>query len=294
MNDGKTRKAFVFGCGYLGLPVARKLIATGWQVYTLTRSHRRAKMLRELGLDTFVGDWTDSRVAAGLPSVERVLFAVGYDRGTRRSRHEVYVEGLRNVLPTVAPDAAVVYISTTGVYHQTGGVWVDENSPTRPRREGGRAHLRAEQLLMRFRQQRHDPGRSVVLRLAGIYGPGRVPSLEPIRRGAAIAVDPQSYLNLIHVEDAARCVHAAWQHPQADGVYAIADGHPVLRRDYYGTLARLLGAPEPRFETAGPGGASRRAEGSKRVWNRAMRRDLLARCQFPSYREGLVDALAGR
>lgn len=277
--------AFVFGCGFLGFRVAKQLVEQGWRVGTVTRSPEKAENFRRCGIDTLVGDWLDTRLCARVWPASRVLFAVGYDPRSRYSRHEVYVEGLKNVLPYVHADSDVVYISTTGVFHQSGHQWVDERSPAKPRREGGQAHLRAEKRL-RFHRAK-VAGRTTVLRLAGIYGPGRIPNVAAIAREEPLSVDPESYLNLIHVDDAARCVMAAWQAEQVLGLYVVADGHPVRRGDYYAEVARLAGAAPPRFADTAGGPASKRAEGSKRVWTRAMQRDLLPRCAFPSYWEGL-------
>jgi nucleoside-diphosphate-sugar epimerase len=266
--------------------VARRLIATGWTVQTMTRRPDRARQLEKQGIHAIVGDWTDRRALEEIRPVERVLVAVGYDRHDDKSRHSVYVEGLRNALDVISPSSRVVYISSTGVYHQTGGVWVDESAPCRPNREGGVAHLMAEQLLYRRRPE-STIAATVVLRLAGIYGPGRVPRVDSIRRGEPIPADPLGYLNLIHVDDAAACVLAAWQHARPERCYLVADGHPVLRGDYFSEIARLTHSPSVRYASEG----GTRSDTSKRIWNARMRRHLMPQLQFPSYREGLRDVL---
>ena len=114
----------------------------------------------------------DPASLADLPEVASVLFAVGYSRTSEASIHEVYVEGLRNVLDALpAATGPVVYISSTGVYAQKDGQWVDEDSECEPDREGGRACLAAEQCLVA-----HLRGAgATILRMAGLYGPGRLP-----------------------------------------------------------------------------------------------------------------------
>ena len=289
-----SRNAFVFGCGFLGKRVGTALINQGWTVGTLTRSKDKGRELAAKGFKPIVGDWTDSRVVTQIPATDLVLFAVGYDRKGGQSRHDVYVGGLKNVLPAISPRSRVVYVSTTGVFHQSGGVSVDEMSPAKPLSDGGRAHLRAESALLNHRRrQTHDAGQyglapTVILRLAGLYGPGRVPNMAAIGRGEPIAADPNSYLNLIHVEDAVSSVLAAWRHPHPQSLYLVSDGRPVRRGDYYGFLAEQLDAPGPVF--AKPS-ASGRAGGSKRIDNRAMRKDLVAELAYPSYREGLKACL---
>ena len=105
---------------------------------------------------------------------KRVLFAVGFDRAAGGSIDEVYAGGVQNVLAALPSDVGrVIYISTTGVYGNAGGEWVDEDTPPDPQRDGGRASLAAEQVLAAS----PFASRGVVLRLAGIYGPGRIPFL---------------------------------------------------------------------------------------------------------------------
>lgn len=294
MTEYQAQTAFVFGCGYLGSRVAKLLISAGWKVGALTRSRDRAGFLKGIGVDPVVGDWTDSRVYERIASADRVLIAVGYD-GARplgggfarvRTRQEVHVEGLRLALKNIAPESRVVYVSTTGVFHQADGGWVDENSPAKPARGGGESHLRAEELLARVRRGWGNRA-GVVLRMAGLYGPGRVPRAESIRRGEVLAADPAGYLNLIHIDDAAACVMAAWECESPESLYVISDGNPVIRGQYYEEIAKLLRAPRPQYVGTLTSGLSQRSDSNKRIWNKRMQRDLLPRCQFPSYREGL-------
>lgn len=293
MSEIQSKTVFVFGCGYLGIRVARQLVSDSWKVFALTRSQRRARVLQDEGVEPMVGDWTDRRVLNGLPSTERVLIAVGYDASSGQSRHQVYVDGLRNAVDAIHPRSDVVYVSSTGVFHQTGGIWVDETSPCRPDREGGKSHLEAEDLLFRKRGG-SEQGKTVVLRMAGLYGPGRIPRVESIKRGEPVSTDPDAYLNLIHIDDAASTVLAAWQHPSPERRYLIADGHPVVRRDYFEQIREIVGGPTVRYSSNGETGKSgSRSDSNKRIWNARMRRDLLARPAFPSYREGLRSVLVG-
>jgi nucleoside-diphosphate-sugar epimerase len=218
------------------------------------------------------------------------LFAVGYDRGSSFSIGEVYVQGLRNTLMALPlTGVRFIYISSTGVYGQSHGDWVDETSDCHPAREGGRACLQAEQLL-----QQHPLGAaSVILRMAGIYGPGRIPRRERLQAGLPIAAPADGFLNLIHVDDGAQAVLAAEQRAESPGMYCVSDGNPVVRGQYYQELARLLGAARPRFEPPSPDApVTRRAGSSKRVSNRRLVEQLGVRLRYPSYREGLAAILA--
>jgi nucleoside-diphosphate-sugar epimerase len=282
----------VVGCGYLGWRVALRAESTGRRVWATTRRRTKARRIAEAGLEPLLIDWTDRRTLSRLPEVDRVLVAVSYDRQSGAGRDEAIVGGFRNLLASLSPDVDVCYISTTGVYHQTDGRWVDETSPARPAREGGRAHLRAEQLLHRLRPQ--SPW--TVLRLAGLYGPGRVPRAADVIAGRPIASPEHGFLNLIHVDDAASAVLRCWQKPapQRKRLYVVADDEPVIRGEFYREIARQCDAPPPRFvEPDAESAVAARSQSNKRVWNRRMKQELLPRLAFPSYREGLAAVLGG-
>jgi nucleoside-diphosphate-sugar epimerase len=279
-RDGPSRRAnphLILGCGYLGRVVARRWRAAGHHVAALTRS--RADELRSLGIEPVVGDVTDP--ALRLPAADTVLYSVGLDRSAGKSMREVYVGGLANVLRVLPPTRQLVYVSSTSVYGQTDGSWVDESAPTEPAEENGRIVLEAEQLL---RERRPE---AIILRFAGLYGPGRKMRWETIQRGEPIATDPDGWLNLIHVEDGAAAVLAAAERGQPGATYNVADDRPVTRREFYAEMAALLGAPEPRFTP----GAERT---NRRISNRRMRTELAVGLQFPDFRAGLRDAFGDR
>lgn len=281
----------VFGCGYLGARVARRWLESGDRVSVVTRSQQRAAQFAADGYHPIVADVTRAESLAALSRaapVDTLLYAVGYDRTAAPSIHEVYADGLRNVLDTLENVARVIYISTTGVYGPAGGGWVDESTPPTPQREGGRASLAAEQ---RLAESRHAAS-GVVLRLAGIYGPDRIPLLKPLRAGEPIAAPREGHLNLIHVDDAATVALAAADIENGSQLYCVSDGSPVVRADYYREVARRIGAPPPTFRDP-PADSPRaaRAAADKRVSNRRMLEELRVRLAAPSYREGLAAIL---
>ncbi len=278
----------IVGCGYLGQLVAlrRRKSAPDSRVAVTTRSHQKAAALAREGFEPVVLDWTDRRTLPSLSAFSRVLVAIAYDPRSGRSREESQVGGLANLLERLGADTHVVYISTTGVYHQQDGSWVDECSPARPAMPGGQAHLRAESLLRRTLPTSHT-----ILRLAGIYGPGRVPLARQIAAGKPIDAGAEGYLNLIHVEDAATVVLQAWTVGPAtldhgSSLFAIADDLPVLRRAFYAEVAKRLCVPTPAF-VAAAGTLSARSASNKRIWNKRMHRELVPRLQYPDYRAGL-------
>ncbi|NND97311.1 MAG: SDR family oxidoreductase [Pirellulaceae bacterium] len=286
-NDHNLQGVLVVGCGYLGRRVADQCRRAGHRVWATTRSRGRANELAASGFEPIVLDWTDRRSLAGLPQVSHVLVAVSYDRSSQIDRYQSQVGGLRNLLAVVAPTAKICYISTTGVYHQCDGSWVDENSVARPVREGGQVHLQAEQELHRNRP--HAPW--TVLRLAGIYGPNRVPRAADVIHGRPIQSPQDGYLNLIHVDDAVSVVLASWRQA-GRRLYVVSDNQPVLRGDFYREIARQCHVQPPRFEPPSPAApVAMRSASNKRVWNRRMKSELVPHLKYPTYREGLRDVL---
>jgi nucleoside-diphosphate-sugar epimerase len=182
----------------------------------------------------------------------------------------------------------LIYVSSIGVYGHTAGEWVDEDSECNPQRAGGKAVLAAEQLLAS-----HPLGaRSVVLRLAGIYGPERVPRLEDVRQETPLTAVGESFLNLIHVDDAVAAILAAETSTGLPTRYVIGDGCPVRRAEFYGELARQLGVSAPQFvEPDRDASSARRDLSSKRIRNRRMLAELVPRLLYPSYREGLANVV---
>ena len=281
-------RTLIFGCGYLGSRVAAVARDRGDTVFATTRDLGKAKCLAGQGFTPVVADWADSRTLARLPQVDRVLVAVSYDRRSGQDRYESQVGGFARLLQVLDPDVDVCYVSTTGVYHQTDGSWVDETSPTHPGRDGGKAHLDAEALLWRMRPH----SKSCILRLAGIYGPGRIPRAADVIAGRPIASPELGYLNLIHVDDAADAVLASWN-PSVQRLYVVADDEPMLRGDFYREIAKQTRSAEPTFVSPpADSPKSFRSETNKRIWNRRLKRDLVPRLKFPTYREGLSNSLA--
>lgn len=263
----------IIGCGYLGRRAATRWLTAGRQIVALTRGNDDS--LRSLGIEPLRGDVLDPQSLRALPRVSTVLYAVGLDRSAGKPMREVYVQGLANVLAALPAPKRFLYVSSTSVYGQTDGGWVDESSPTEPREESGKVVLEAETLL------RERMPSAIVLRFAGIYGPGRMLRRKAMfESGEPIAANPDGYLNLIHVEDGAAAVLRAEEQGREGETYLVADDEPVQRRDFYAKLAELLGTPEAKF--APPGGV----ESNRRVSNRKLR-SLGWMPRFPSYREGL-------
>jgi len=238
-----TPAKLVVGCGYLGLRVARLWRDAGKHVLALTRSPDRATALAAEGIEPVLGDVTTPEGLPALPPVDTIFWGVGFDRAAGATYHDVHVTGLGRVLDVVPGMPRVVFSSSTGVWGTDDGAVVDETTPAHPAREAGRVLLEAEALL---RARTGDRG--TALRFAGLYGPGRLPRLDDLRAGRAIAADPDSWLNLIHADDAARIVLAVAAAAHAKPLYVVSDGVPVKRRGWYAHLAARTGSPPPTFD----------------------------------------------
>lgn len=271
----------IFGCGYLGMRLARQLLpACPGRVAALTRN--RQAELAACGLLPICGDVTDPATLTALPLARRVVYCVGFDRRVGKPMQEVYVQGLANVLARLPRPDRFVYVSSTSVYGQRDGSEVDESAPTEPVEPSGHIVLAAERTL-----RQHLPD-AVILRFAGIYGPGRLLREQSIRAGEPIPADPEKFLNLIHVDDGVQAVLAACERAPAGATFNVADDAPPRRREFYGTLARLLAAPPVRF-TSPPDGDS---PANRRISNRTLRQMLGVNLYYADYTTGLIQSIA--
>ncbi|MBI2497159.1 MAG: NAD-dependent epimerase/dehydratase family protein [Opitutae bacterium] len=286
------RRLVIFGCGYVGSALARAALAAGARVEALTRNPGKAAALRALGLAKVVvaelsaPDW-HGEIASGPDFVVNCVSAADGPDGYRQS----YVAGLQSILAWAAagsaPAGTFVYTSSTSVYPQGGGAVVDESAPADGGTPNGRIIRESEILL-----QNAPAGvvrRHFILRLAGIYGPGRHHLLDQLRSGTdTLGGSGGHHLNLAHRDDIAAAILACLAAPPAvaDEIFNVADTAPALRGEVVGWLAARLGRPVPVFD----GGTTARRAGAPmpdRVINVAkIQRVLGWRPQFPDYRAG--------
>jgi putative transcription antitermination factor YqgF len=283
----------VVGCGYLGERVARRFGARGDRVVGTTRSPARGSQLEAAGIEPAIIDVTaaDPGWSALLASARRpstIFWSVSVDRGASTSYHDVHVGGLTKLLDAVhatgGASPRIVLASSTGVWGDEQGGTVTETTQATPSREAGRVLLEAEQVLAE-----HPAGGGTALRFAGLYGPGRLPRLADLRAGRPIAADPDSWLNLIHVDDAAAVVVAVADAPSPKPLYVVSDGRPVRRRDWYGRVAAGAGAPPPTWDIAAPRGRG----GDKRVDPSLVMTDLGIKLAYPDALEAIAGLLDG-
>jgi nucleoside-diphosphate-sugar epimerase len=301
----KTR--LIVGCGYVGERVAKCWRNRGDRVLAITRSPDKAIRMRDQKWEPVVWDWLqdDSGPISRMPRLDTVLIAVSHAPVEGIPAEETHTRGLARLAPSIlsaSPEAKWIYLSTTGVFAAVDdGSWVDEESPVGPTRPGSVAALAGERWIESHLTSAHR----VVLRPAGIYGPKRVPRWDAIRNALPLKVDPDSYLNLIHVDDLAMVIDWAAEAPLGDAergdergnsatpidnLYCVCDGNSPRRRDYYQTIADWMHWPAPIFDTDSQ--RQSRSEGNKRVCAEKLLRNLPTPLQYPSYREGLKSLMS--
>jgi nucleoside-diphosphate-sugar epimerase len=285
-------RRLIIGCGFLGRRVAVRWVERGDNVFALTRSEQNAAALRDLGVTPVLGDVTDAASLQSLPECDTVLHAVGFDRSASPSKREVYVDGLSNVLNRVAERCdRFIHISSTSVYGQQAGEWVDENSPAASETESGEICLAAERLVLDRFSDDATSGQGTVLRLSGIYGPDRLLSrIDALKNAQPLPGPEEGWLNLIHVDDAAEVVVACAETGNLTSVYLVSDDRPILRGEYYRLLAKLVDAPKPIFD---PDSVARHSRGiNKRCRNRRLREELGVSLSYPDIETGLAHAVS--
>jgi len=237
----------IVGCGYLGKQLARKLLDAGQTVYGTTRSPANAYKLAELGVRSLLADVTQCLTLAALkPALEaerlNVFYMVPPGRpGNDPSPRQVVLDGMRNVLRSLVPTnlAKAVLVSSTSVYGQTNGESVTADTPAEPVDDRGQLLYEGEQQWLAFGEKYH------VVRLAGLYGPGRIIGESAVKQGAPIVGNPNALLNLIHVEDAADLLIAVRDSEATGPIELGCDDEPSPRIAYYVYLAALLGVSIP-------------------------------------------------
>jgi len=275
-------RVLVAGAGYVGAELAARLAREGHEVLALRRSPPPASARERV--QWLACDLGDARAVAALPlaDVEALAYLVAADARDDAAYRRAYVDGLRGLLGDLRARGAlrrVLFASSTSVYAQGDGSWIDEASLAEPREFSGRRVREGEDVAQ-------SAGcTAIALRLGGIYGPGRASLIERVRAGAEALPRAPHYTNRIHRDDAARaCAHLlALERPAAR--YLGVDAEPADRADVLRWLAARLGAPAPRgvFDPNGEPTGKRCSSASLR----ATGFDLA----FPSYREGYAALL---
>ena len=272
------RKIGIVGCGYVGSAVGAALAKLGHDVLGTTTSPDRVEVLRDQGIKPAIVRLDQRQdLQRVLLDREIVILTVSAGQGGQTYR-EVYLDGVGHLLAAVESAAAerIIYTSSTSVYGQQDGGWVNEESPTEPKSESGRILLDAERALL---DESKTAGlKASILRLSGIYGPGRAPADWAARWAGKERSDGAAYLNLIHRDDIVAAMLALVNQPY-HGVLNLTCDEPAVRSELYDRLLADLGLPAVRWvESDGP------ARLGKRVRNRRLKEALGIELQHPRVR----------
>lgn len=293
-NTKTPSSILIAGCGDIGLRVAKHWLAKGATVSAISHSPQRRKSLTDQGITVCEHDLDQPLVAATLPTPPASLvyyFAPPPPHGETDPR----IAHLLTALSERTPPDTVVYISTSGVYGNHNGGWVTEQTPPTPQTARARRRLAAEQTLQHWATT--SQAKAIILRVGGIYGPGRLP-LARLRQATPILHEAEApFSNRIHADDLAAVCVAASEHPRACGIYNVCDGHPSTMSDYFLTVARLAGLPQPpqiswdeAQQALSPEMLSYLRE-SRRLDITRMRNELGVTLNYPTLEQGLAAAL---
>jgi nucleoside-diphosphate-sugar epimerase len=278
----------IVGCGYLGRAVASAYLEQGLSVTGLVRSPESADKLRALGARAAVAD-LDASPLPDLPleSADLFNFCPPPAAGDEDSR----VQRLIEEFSRQGDPRRIVHLSTTGVYGDCGGQWVDETRPVGPVAARAKRRMDGESRLREWRER--SGGELVILRVAGIYGPGKLP-LERLRQGLPLIRESEApFSNRIHVADLVRVCVAAMERGGDGEIYNVSDGHPTTMTDYFNRLADTVGLPRPPLISLAEGeqqlsaGMMSYMRESRRLDNRKMLRELGVKLQYPTLAQGL-------
>ena len=265
-----THDVLIAGCGDVGNALGLRLIDDGCRVWGI---RRRVAALAP-GIEPWRVDLLEPSTLDAPPArFDTVFYTASADRRDEEAYRAIYVDGLRHLLGALrsagCPLRRVFFTSSTAVYGQSGGEWVDESSPTEPRGFNGRILLEAEALL------RDAPEQGVSVRLSGIYGPGRTRLVRKVWSGEAVATE--AWTNRIHVEDCAGALHHLLRLEAPKALYVGSDDTPATTAEVVTWMGEALGVEAPA-----PGPAKSL---NKRCSNALLRGDGYV-FRYPSFRDG--------
>ena len=281
----------ILGCGYVGERLAAACLAAEMQVSGTTRSIERADELASQGIEAVLVASPSDLSDELLTEVDVIVDSIPLSR-TEQGMSASQPEWLPRIVSKMSRLEWAGYLSTTGVYGDAGGAWVDESWPCNPHSPRGVERLRAERAWL------DAVPHAEVFRLAGIYGPGRN-ILERLSAGdyKAVQWQPPHFSNRIHVDDIVAALMAAMRKPRPGRIVNLADDEPLPHADYVTQVARMIGAPPPIILSPEEGERQLSAmaleffRDNKRVSNRLLHAELLPALIHPGFHAGITALL---
>ena len=287
-------RVLIVGCGFVGLPLGKEFVRLGHEVFGLRRSLLAEAELKAAGIVPLHADITQPETLTKLPhDFDWVVNCVASGGGGAEDYRKIYLEGNRNLLAWLAgsPLKKFLYTSSTSVYGQNDGAVVTEKSPVEPEADTAKVLVETEKFLLSVVAERQFP--AVILRVAGIYGPGRGHWFKQFLRGEArIEGDGARWLNMIHRDDLIGVIIAALERGVPGEIFHAADCEPVSQRKFFEWLAAELKRPLPPIIPADAEVWRRRGVTDKRVSNAKLLADLKYEFQFPDFRAGYAAEIA--
>lgn len=286
------RRVVIVGCGYIGQWVAKQLLDNERQVLGFVRSQQSLNLCKQKGIDCKLLDLDDCAVRfesdVDLSNSVILYLAPPQTKGEEDLRMQYFLHLIDQQLP-----AKFVLISTTGVYGDCGGDWIDETAPAEPKVDRAKRRFSAEQQVRKYCSNKNVP--LIILRVPGIYGPGKFP-LERIRKAIPIVREEDSpFSNRIHAADLVNICIKSISDDSLTGIYNCADGHPTTMYDYFMKVAKAHKLPAPPVislaqakQELSPGMLSYMEE-SRRISNAKLLRDFNLSLQYPDLDAGLRD-----
>jgi nucleoside-diphosphate-sugar epimerase len=281
-------RVLIVGCGYVGLHLGAELVRQGHEVFGLRRS--LTDELPAAGVTPLAADITRPETLAQLPRhYDWVVNCAASGGGSAEDYRKLYLEGNQNLIAWLTGHLLqkFVYTSSTSVYAQNDGAWVTEQSPAQPETPAAKVLVQAEDFLLATANR--FP--AVILRVAGIYGPGRGHAFKQFLRGEA-RVDGSRFLNMIHRDDLTAVIIAALERGRPGEIYNAADNEPVAQVEFFEWLAKQLHRPLPPRAATDAETWRKRGMTNKRVSNAKLRAELKYRFKFPDFRAGYAAEMA--
>lgn len=281
-------RVLIAGCGYTGIPLGTELVRAGHEVWGLRRTLDSSPALTAAGIQQLQGDVS---CPEKLPKFDRgfdwVVNAVSSSKGGVEEYQAVYLRGLDHLISWLGPfpPQKFIQVSSTSVYGQNDSSLIKETSTTEPESDTSRILVQTERALLDAFQRRNFP--AIIVRAAGIYGPGRGHLfLQYLRNEARMRGKGEHFLNMIHRDDLVGVIMLALKNGRLGEIYNAVDDEPVTELHFFRWLSETLGKWMPPFESAVDGPARKRGSTNKRVLNRKLKMELGYQFKYPTFRQG--------
>ena len=286
--------ALVIGCGYVGMRVAKHLVAQGHRVFGIRRNITEIEEFEDANIQALGIDITDPSQLAKIPSsIQWAVNAVSSSRRGPEVYREIYVDATKSLTSYLQKNTNLehyLHISSTSVYGQTDGSWITEDAERQPSTETSRILVEAEDFLQSSYQASHFP--ATITRISGIYGPDRGYLFQQYLKNEATMVGNGSrIINMIHVDDIVRAITTILASGTPGTTYNLTDSCPTTQLEFFTWLASELNGALPPQATDSELKRRKRAITNKRVSNHRLLTDLDFKLRYPSFREGYAEAV---